>query len=198
MQIRTMFINALSIVQMYDDKDALLRTIQIDESPEEVFAEIVALVTSKTADEILPYIHSVTHRVIGLIKDLIEAECGGDISDEVRAINKKHTDALKEFISLTNNPALTIVGLIHNGLTVGYPFLLYANTIGRKLEEMTPEYAAQELYAMALASQDGCDNPQAIIIDNLENFISGIEHTTKIMNIVSAYQIQLQRNTQNG
>ena len=101
-------------------------------------------------------------------------------------------------MAFTGNDQLQVVELIKMGLPAGFPFVLYAERLNRVLEEMKPEYAAQELFAMALLSEDGYQNPQAIILDNLETYVSSMDHATAITSVVSDYQVRFMGRSQNA
>ena len=194
----TVYINGIKDIEVYDNRDLILRTCDLETNSEEVFAELLALVTPFTVEDLLPDIDSVSEYFVKRLKQYLIDSSGGDVSGVEQTETLKYITLLKKFIAFTGNDQLRVVELLKMGLPAGYPFTIYAERLNRVLEEMKPEFAAQELFAMALLSEDGYQNPQAIILDNLETYVSSIDHATAITSVVSDYQVRFMGRSQNA
>lgn len=187
----TIFINGIFDISNFTDKQLLLKTASLELDTCEVFAEVLSLVTNKTTEELLFSIETVSPFCIGSIKDLAE-----DIVEELpeveRVVRLKHITDFNTYCDYIKTRNLDIVKMIESGLDVGFPFIMYADIIGRDLESKSIERAAQELFGMAVISSDGCQNPAAIINENIDKYISNIDTVTRITMLVTDYVLGLQ------
>ncbi len=177
----TLFINGILDIANYEDQKVLHDTASFEGSAEETFAELMALVTDRSADELLYETESIGRSLIVRIKEMSVSVVESTISDEERAQQEEHIAIFKRFLALADTKCLSVeLMLTEGGLNVGYPFAVYVNILGRELEAMSPGKAARELLGMALISSDGMNSPRAVIKEHIDHCISNIDTITKI------------------
>lgn len=174
LEILYKFANSTLNIQSYEDKSLLLDILNSDVNSKETYAELIALICDLTVEELLPYIESVDDCLLITFKELL-------ISNEEPA-SSDNADIVNDFINYLNKhtESLKIKEMIKNGMSVGYPFSIYINALGRDLETLEPKLAAKELLGMAYVSSDGGNNPRSIIKEHLDQFVSDIDKLTKI------------------
>jgi hypothetical protein len=176
----TVFLNGILDIQNYDNYQTVIDTCSMDGNPQEKLAELLALVTKYTVEELLSCMEDVNFVLINRLKEMALQNDKPPLSVEEQGEINFYMDKLRRFHNYTMQAKLKILDLIKNGLPVGFPFLTYMGLIGREIEEMPVDLAAWELYAMALISNDGTNNPQGIIKEHLENYISDPNKLTKV------------------
>jgi len=187
------FIRGILDIQEYEDKEEIIRTTELDGSPEEIMADILALVTSLTASELLIHIERVNQFTITRIREIAENKDDLPLDDEQTEEIMKRVSKLNLFCLLVNNYNLKISFLLQHGLQANYPFTVYADMLKDDMEGMTPEQLAMEWYGMGIMSCDGFDNVPAIIKNNIDHYLSDIDEITKITMTITDYQIALER-----
>ena len=190
-ETHTLFVNALIDIQDYGDIPTLLSIVNMNISPNETLAELVALVSHKNSSELLPEIEYVSPAFIGMVRDNCE-EVPDIITDEELEVKQKYINLFNKFIRIINTDKLEIVKLINSGMDLGYTFDTYINVIGKYLEEMKPIDIAMELVGCALVSSDGCSNPIGIIQERIDNFVADMDKVTKVNIIVTDLLLKLQ------
>jgi hypothetical protein len=75
--------------------------------------------------------------------------------------------------------------MLKKGVDVGMPYLVYANVIGDRFEQMEPGDIAEEMFGMALISCDGCVRPAEIVKEHLEQFVANADTITAVMARIS-------------
>jgi hypothetical protein len=182
--VMSIFISGLMLIADYDDKEQLLKITKLEEPAEEVLAELLALVTEKSAEELLVEIESVSQFLINRVAEL--ATASEDVPSEEEVLQKAvHVTAYKYFCNYIQTNPLLISQLLNNGIDVGFSFAVYAKLISADLESLTPKQIAYELIAAALLSIDGIDNVRSIITENLENLVHDIDKITQVNIAVS-------------
>jgi hypothetical protein len=176
-----MFVNGILDLQDYSDIHTVYNIANQPGLPEEVFAELMRLVTPKNTDELLYEIQSVNALLIDRVKEMASPLSGEDPDTDHLIWEQKHITYLNRFLILAGTDQLHVIKAIkEDGLNVGYPFAVYIKLLGRDLENMSPAQAARELLAMAYISSDGMETPQIVIKANVDNYISHIDAITKI------------------
>lgn len=175
----SVFIQGLLDIQNYSDSHQLLQTTLLDLPEEEIFAEVMALVSQHSADELLPYVESVGTFLITRLRELGQQPTllSAHTDDESKLVL---IEKLQKFCTFINDFALETTDLLAAGMDVGYDFIVYAREIGREMETWPAAKAAKELIAMALISEDGNANPRAIIQSQIEHFIASVDQITRI------------------
>lgn len=177
----TLFINGILDITNYEDMKAVFDTATLDGLPEEVFAELMALVTGKTVDELMFEMISVDRSLLNRIKEMATPQEMPELDDADLVEKQKRIDIFVRFVGLAGTKELDVVKMITtDGASIGMPFAVYAGVLGRNLEAMSPTKAARELLGMALISSDGLQNPRSIIQENIDHYISNIDNITKI------------------
>lgn len=180
LEMMVVFINGILDIQDYENDKEVIQTCDLDVNPNEKLCELLALVTSKSVEELLCEIEDVNPVLMKRIGELMAERNQPKFSDEELAQVQVYVDRLKAFMNWASLSRLRITDLIKNGMDVGWPFLTYMGIVGRELEEMPVDKAAYELMGMVLVSNDGSNNPQSIIKQYLENYVSDINKITKI------------------
>lgn len=187
----TLFINGLLDIESYGDAALMYKTASLNNYPNEIFAEVIALVSHKNSDELLPEIDNVGIALIGRIKDMCE-EVPEPITEAEMFVRQKYIDILNKFISVIATTDLRIVDAVKAGVDPGYSFETYLGFIKTELENYPAQQAAYELIAAALISEDGHDNPVGIIQKYIDNYITDIDKITRISVIATEMLLKLQ------
>lgn len=186
----TQIVTGVMDLQTYDNKQEMLKTVSGDGAPEELFAEVMALVTCQSAEELLSHIESVSQFLITRIKEISTEDDETNITDDERKLKSVLMTDLTCFCIMVDDHDLYANKMLESGMDVGYPFIVYADMVGREFEGMDPKQAAKELFAFALISVDGNGNPRAIINENLEQYVTDIDHTTRINMAVGDLELE--------
>lgn len=178
----TLFVNGVLDITNYEDKNTIYDTTIMGGLPEEIYAELMAIVTDKDVEDLMINISSVSIALINRIRSMSTSTLIEEENNDDDIIEKqKHIDIFNRFIGLAGTKELEIVKLVTEaGISIGYPFSVYVGIIGRNLEAMSTTKAARELLGMALLSFDGIDRPRTVIKDHIDNYISNIDNITKI------------------
>lgn len=176
----------------YEDTDAMVQLCNMEVPAQEVFAELMALVTTLSTEEVLVYVDSVDQALIDAIRQHARTFSNEVINAAAEGYSV-HVERLTQFCELIGTRDLSVLDGVKMGLRLGLPFVTYADMVGRELETMSVDKASYELVAMALASSDGTNNPKTVIKDNLEHYISSIDMITKIDVKVTDILLGLQR-----
>ena len=177
--IMTAMVNGLLDLQDYEIKEDILRIADMASNPVEKFVELLTLVTPYAVEELLLDVESVGASLITRLREMYDRGTE-EINEEEQTRLQQYIDRFTAFQRYLHSPKLHIVEMLKDGMQPGYPFITYAALIGRELESMQPERAAQELLSIALVSSDGHDNPRAIIQNNIDHFIADLNKVTKI------------------
>ena len=185
-------INGILDIQEYLDPGLILQTASMEGSSLEILAEVLAIVTDICVNEIMVNLEEVNQFTITRIKEMSNQQEEA-MSVESRIRKQEHIDLFKKFCQFSNVNDLFVGKMIANGIDVGYPFLIYANTIGRQLETVVPKRAAEELIAMALISSDGKERVRAIIKEHIDKYIANIDKVTLVDIAVSDIMLRFQK-----
>lgn len=190
----TIIIGGLYDLFHYGDKQTLSRILNNGLDSNEILAELLALTTNKTVDELLVEIDDVSRSFIVALNEHVNAIPEPELPAENQIIDM-HVKLIKRFCDMIGKTDLDTVKLLDTGITVGYPFMLYGNSIGRDLEAKSVQDAAYELVAMALISVDGCENPIGIIGAYIDHYIADVDKVTRITIAVSDLVVKLKDNS---
>ena len=179
-EYRTLLVNAILDLPDYEGRSDIIQTLSQDLNPEETFSELMSLITTKTADDVLSKIESVEPLLFVKLKQLV-LEAHEEPSHVLSIEEKqKRVDGFKIFLAYVQNYDLHISKMLESGMDVGFPFATYAFRISDILDELEPIQAAMELYGMAVVSEEGFVNPKETALANIDNYISSIESITAI------------------
>jgi hypothetical protein len=193
--ILTEFIDALVELQQASDHiPEILKICAQKHDPEELFSELVALVGSQEAEHYLVDLVYVSDALITRIEELARAQEFGTHNEEdsEREFRETRITRFNRFMHFLTDPELAISKIAHMGIDAGYPYVVYANMIGREFEELDAESAAQNMLGMAFYSGDGFGNPQGVIKTEMDNLVSDVNKITQIDIAVSDLLVRFQ------
>jgi hypothetical protein len=193
--ILTEFIDALVELQQASDHiPEILKICAQKHDPEELFSELVALVGSQEAEHYLVDLVYVSDALITRIEELAHAQEFGTHNEEdsEREFRETRITRFNRFMHFLMDPELAISKIAHMGIDAGYPYVVYANMIGREFEELDAESAAQNMLGMAFYSGDGFGNPQGVIKTEMDNLVSDVNKITQIDIAVSDLLVRFQ------
>jgi hypothetical protein len=193
MEVLVKAVEGILDLQDYEDRNAIVGITNLDLNPQEKFAELMALVTSMSVEEWLLEVEEVGPTLITRVREMAEPTYDEVPDAEAQQALAMYAERFIKFMNFLSNPKLTIGEMLMSGLPPGYPFEVYVNMLGRGLDEMTPERAAQELLAMAFVSSDGTNSPRQVIHDHLEHLVADVNKITKIDIKLNEYLLGLAR-----
>lgn len=174
-------VNALLDLQNFSDLPTLQATASLDGLPNEVFAELCALVTAHPVAELMVYLEEVDWHLPRRLRDLASRELTPEQAGEYGQHVAKHRELLLGAIQADALPTqLDFTEAVRQGMPLGLPFATYMQRFGWQLAQWDVERSGQELLAMALASRDGYSNPRGMIAEHIEKFIPGLDRVTAI------------------
>lgn len=178
----TKTVSCLVRVDDYEDRQSVINLCLAEMRPEEAIADILSLTSGWPVEEFLLHIQVASPSLITRIKELMTNVPLPEHDDPAtQELRDKIVRDYRYFINMCEGITLLSHDMIKDGMAVGYPFLTYAEQVGRGLEGMYPVRAAQELIGMAILSRDGNANPRTMIIANLENYVASASYATKIL-----------------
>lgn len=180
MGIANDIIGGILDIQEYENAVDILQTVDLRLSPEEVFAELIALVAPHTADEILTHLDSVSVMFIAKLRAMAKQRDYPELPNEDRETQKKMVQQLVRLVASSHQHDFEIVKMIKAGVAVGLPFATYTSMIGKDFDAMDARSCSYELVGCALVSSDGHNNPVIIIKNNLEHLLSDLSVITKV------------------
>lgn len=176
----TTLVTAILDLQDWEDLDTIERICTLDGPPEEIFGELVALVSQENVDEVMTMLVTVDQFLITRMKELtVRPDPVSDYAERTEQA-RGYILKLQALFRLVGTNKLKTARLLTEGFTVGLPFMVYADVLGREFETLTVDKAAAELLAMALISSDGSENPRSVITQNIEHLISNIDQVTRV------------------
>lgn len=193
--ILTEFIDAIVELQQASDHiPEILKICAQQHDPEELFSELVALVGTHEAEHYLVDLVYVSDALITRISELAQAQEFGteNEQDEERSFREERITRFNRFMHFLTDPELAISKIAHMGIDAGYPYVVYANMIGREFEELDAVTAAQNMLGMAFYSGDGYGNPQGVIKTEMDNLVSDVNKITQIDIAVSDHLVRFQ------
>jgi hypothetical protein len=175
----TTLLSGLHAVESYQDPHIILQHCALGLHPEELLAEILSVITSHAAEELLVDIHGVSQRTIQKIIEIMNERVELEEPEDHAPARQKYLDAYRQFKDHIGGLDLVLDHYIASGMDFGYPFMIYANLVGRAFEGMPVQNIAANLVSMAIVSTDGYENPRSVIKAHIENFINDLDILTK-------------------
>lgn len=187
------FISAMLDIPDAECKADILSCITASDNNEERLCEIIALISEKTVEEMLPLVERVSLSCISLIKELSALQ-----EDEYESvIDPKDTARIEQaklFIQRNSITKLMAVELIQRGVPVGLPYMTYADVYMGEFEKMSPEDAAANMLFMAVISSDS-ERAMQVVKENLEHYIPNPAFTTKADIALTSLFLAMQNNS---
>lgn len=194
MQRLTELVTVLLDIPDWEDQHGLLVIAQQIKSPVECFAELVEVVSTHSADDILVSLDGVSDSLLRKIASLCAQKLIDEDEEDVMTFRNERLGGYRAFVDQQQLQNTRIQTLVANGMDAGYPFRLYCDQIGRDVEALPVPDAARELVAMALLSSDGHTSPDAVITPELEFLIADADVRTKVLVAVRDLIFKLPRN----
>ncbi len=191
--MKTKTLQGLMEIPTYGNAEELHSIILQQHSPIETFSEIMSVFTAICTEEYMMHCESINSALIGRIEEMVVKKQEETPTDEELLIRRAHVDRLKAFCAFVQKEDLTMVHQVKEGMPVGYPFKLYADSVGRNFEQWPAERVAHEMYAMALCSVDGMNNPRAAIGAQINNYIADTSLITKVDVIVNDLMVKINK-----
>lgn len=178
---RVLMAQALQVLEQYEDSQVILDTCALPQSPEEILADLVALVTPVSADNLLLLLDSVGVALVARLKELHSIQSAdADEDPEAAALTQRCLKKFTIFLRFTDAVPLEITKLVKAGFPIGLPFEQYLRALEAKVVKLDHPKAAEELYGMACVSCDGLDNPRSVIDPHLELLYPELSDATRI------------------
>lgn len=178
--LTTSLLQGILSLQEYEDMGAVYQIATSDQDATETFAQAMELVTPYNADNLSVSLESVGGSLIRRIREMAGTREEEIVTDEERIERAGYVSKINQFCHYTRSRHYRMITLLQSGWSVGYPYTVYADNIGREFEGILPDQIAKEMIIMALASHDGTKNPRAVIKPNLERYIASMNVITKV------------------
>lgn len=164
----------------YEDRHAVQAAVHLDASPEEIFCELLTLTTRYAVEDIRVHLESVSQCLVTRYK---EEELHLEMEDEETSLYRvARLHSFRMFDAfLTEGAPARVRDMIRSGVDVGMPFKTYADTIGTDFEQMEPDIIAEEMFGIAIISNDGYQRPQETIKEHLEDYIANADTAIAVM-----------------
>lgn len=194
MPMYTTIINGLLDIQDYENVHDIVRACESCAEPIEALAEVLSLVTAKTAEELMLSMEFVSAALIKrLIEQTNERTTKQDDDEEERTFRQARIAEFQKFAQFVGSDTFLAYDILRKGVDVGFPFMIYANFIKRDFERLEPQDAAINLVAMAIVSSDGYNTIQAKISDHIEEFIANPDVITRVTVAVTDLLVRFQQ-----
>ena len=180
LSLGTNLLRGILDLQDYEDMEAIYRITTSDQDPLETFAEAMSLLTPYNPENLMVSLESVGASLVRRMREMAGTRDEELITDEERIERAKYVSKINQFCHYTRSRHYRMITLLQSGWSVGYPYVTYADNVGREFEGILPEQIAKEMIVMALASVDGTNNPRVVIKQHLERYIASINVITKV------------------
>lgn len=194
-EVQTKLVEGIVALQNYEMAQDLIDCVQEDQTSEEIFANMLRLVTEYYPEQFLTQLAFVNPYLIKKIKELAQ----GQHEDEVDYVDApplhtvEQTRNIQRYIRFMENTELDVIRHVRAGLRLGYPFDVYIRAMELDLEQLEPKRVAQELVALALISGDAQAAPSEFVKENIDRFISSIDKITQIQIALNDILVRFER-----
>lgn len=178
--VQTDILTALLDIPELEDKHTVISIAKQPLNALEVLAELVEKVTQHSAEDILNRLEFVSQSLITRVAELADQDQVHE-ADEVEQVSRQlRINKFRLWMDFCKQTQSAVQQLVQQGVDAGFPFAMYVSLIGRDFEAMPEEEAAINLVGMAFLSEDGANNPQALIQERLEFLIADPEKLTRV------------------
>jgi hypothetical protein len=178
--LSTHLLRGILAMQDYEDMEAIYRITTSDQDPIDTFAEAMALLTPYNTENLVVSLEEVGTSLVRRMREMAGTRDEELVTDEERVERAKYVSRINQFCHYTRSRHYRLMTLLQSGWSVGYPYVTYADNMGRDFEGILPDQIAKEMIVMALASVDGANNPRIVIKQHLERYIASINVITKV------------------
>lgn len=188
-------------LEHYEHMDLVAQVCEENRQPEEALAEILTLVTGVEEERLLILIETVGDKLIESIATL--AHGGSDLRElqDVETV-KVYAQNLMAYYEAVDHVWLYVYDAVQKGEALGKPYAEYHSEIIVAMEEkqvterMLPkQYSialAVQLFAGAIVSVDGKDNPRLAISNELAKTYGDLDRVTPVYMEVDSLTIKFQ------
>lgn len=189
----------LFLLSQYEDKETLLLILEIEQTPQETFAELMELVTPYKADTLLSFIESIEESFISNFKTIIvEPKRDELVGIENAEQQVKDYSKFKEYVA--NRPLWSDKYFKH-AEAIGLPFQVYLTVyLMEHPAHLTSESTsnlfkdvAQELYAIACLSEETSNKAIETIRKNIDRFYLDMNTSTKLDIAINQVHLEYSR-----
>jgi hypothetical protein len=180
LHMKTELMRGLMLLEHFENPQQILDIMYSDVSEVEKVAEALEVVIELDAEEILQSLDDVSPNCIGSLKDLLESQDANELDESEVIFRAQHVEMYTKFREFLAVKTLIMDELFTRGIDICLPFKVYLDVFGRNYEALSPDDAAANLIAMALASSDGMTNPMSAIKPHLESIIADPTQITRI------------------
>jgi hypothetical protein len=167
---------ALFEIQSYEDKTTVIDLINGLFNNEEKLAELLALVSILTVDDLLVQIGYVDDELFNCLLDIYEEN---DLQSNIEE-NKELLDKLKSFKQFIKYDIAIGFRLIEQGSSYKLPFSFYIDKCKKQLDTMSVEDAAKEISVLLLITEETFRSPIVEYSVRSHDIFSDIDKITKI------------------
>lgn len=179
-----MLANATFDMTNYEDKDLLDRILGLDESPIEIYGQLVELVSGLRVIGVMEMVNSVSSAFVPTFRELLTQSKEPEETDEVMP---KILAAYTQWkVNCQQGAPLYADKYLQQNTTIGLPFEVYlhlyqvdthfsATTDLQQLQQV-----AKDIFGLALLSQDGFNNPLMTIRSKLSVLFPDVDSSTKV------------------
>ena len=164
----------------YEDMARIAEICSGDSCAEDLFSDLMALVTGLPADTLLIDIASIDAALLPRLVSQASQQHAYILTQEELVIKQARRTEYLAFLQFNKIQQLKLAHFLARGLDVGYPVMLYWNLLSKEFNQMEPLAIALEMVAAAYLSEDGHINPRQMIQSHLEHFLTDPEKITKV------------------
>lgn len=144
-------LRTLELLQAWLDHSDVMRTLETDETNEEIYAELVQLTTGAVSDNFLPFIESVDVGLLRSIRKLHEDKEDEDINTVVAS--EDQLNRLKQAMGFIGSDTLAN-RILKIGYPLGAPIAFYTNLLKKQMEYLPSDQLAKELFVVLHMGKD--------------------------------------------
>lgn len=187
-------LDGLKTLETFTDSDAVLNAIDEDyEDPNQILANLLALVTDREWGDYADVLHNVPNALINRINDIhVKLKEGQEIEDDIveeglqckdlecEALRNRVKDYMKRN---SGEEKLLIETMVSEGYRVGLDFDYMINETAETLESFypkNPQAAAKNIMSLALASPISVSDLKNEIGERLENLYDDMTFITNV------------------
>lgn len=177
-------VNGLLEIDNHESQDQFFKIANQEGRPIEKLCEMLSMVTTHNADELMQVIEEVSDGFFLRLKDAGHADTLED--DNELHERRERIHAYRKFdiyLSSIGGSIVQVPNLLARGINPAMPFSLYTGLIDglQPIQSMHPLLIARELFAAALISSDGYSNPGETVKNCLEEYIPELNAISAVM-----------------
>jgi hypothetical protein len=179
-------------LQNWEDKVTLMTVTDSDQSDQEVFAELIAVVNNCSIEKVLILVESFNPSLLEAFK----RECLGTVQEtlvDFEDVSQQISDYSKVKQAMLNRPIWSDRLLPHAG-SIGMPYLLEQGKYYSEI--LTPALAgilAQELVGLVALSEEGLRNALQAVRTNMSELCTDLNNATKLDIAVGQFLLEVNR-----